>query len=85
MALGSTQPVTEFSTRNLPGSKWRPAHKAGKLATSHLRAYCPENVGASTSHNPMGFPRLYYDILTTLTNFWILENYESILHLKRVA
>jgi hypothetical protein len=25
MALGSTQPLTEMSTRNLPGSKGRPA------------------------------------------------------------
>jgi hypothetical protein len=26
MALGSTQPLTEMSTRNLPGGKERPAH-----------------------------------------------------------
>jgi hypothetical protein len=32
MALGSTQPLTETSTRNLPGSKKRPARKADKLA-----------------------------------------------------
>jgi hypothetical protein len=31
MALGSTQLVTEMSTRNLPGGKERPAHKADKL------------------------------------------------------
>jgi hypothetical protein len=34
MALGSTQPLTEMSTRNLPGGKWRPAHRADKLTTS---------------------------------------------------
>jgi hypothetical protein len=28
MALGSTQPQTEMSTRNPPGGKGRPAHKA---------------------------------------------------------
>jgi hypothetical protein len=28
MALGSTQPVTEMCTRNLPGGKGRPARKA---------------------------------------------------------
>jgi hypothetical protein len=44
MALGSTQPLTEMSTRNLPGGKGRPA----------LKADCLENVRASTSHNPMG-------------------------------
>jgi hypothetical protein len=31
MALRSTQPLTEMSTRNLPGSKGRPAHKSDKL------------------------------------------------------
>jgi hypothetical protein len=31
MALGSTQPVTEMSTRNLPGSKGQPARKADNL------------------------------------------------------
>jgi hypothetical protein len=31
MTLGSTQPLTEMSTRNLPGGKGRPAHKADKF------------------------------------------------------
>jgi hypothetical protein len=31
MALGSTQPLTGMSTRNLPGGKWRPARKADNL------------------------------------------------------
>jgi hypothetical protein len=31
MALGSTQPLTEMSTRNVPGVKGRPAHKADTL------------------------------------------------------
>jgi hypothetical protein len=33
IALGSTQPLTEMSTRNLPGGKKRPGRKADKLAT----------------------------------------------------
>jgi hypothetical protein len=32
MALGSTQPLTEMSTRNLPGGKKRPAIRADNLA-----------------------------------------------------
>jgi hypothetical protein len=32
MALGSTQPLTEISTKNLPGCKKRPAHRAENLA-----------------------------------------------------
>jgi hypothetical protein len=39
MALGSTQPLTEMSTRNLPGGKKRPAHRADNLA-----ANCEPNV-----------------------------------------
>jgi hypothetical protein len=39
MALGSTQPLTEMSTRNLPGGKGRPAREAG-----HLTAICEPTV-----------------------------------------
>jgi hypothetical protein len=35
VALGSTQPLTEASTRNLPGGKKRPARSADNLA-NHL-------------------------------------------------
>jgi hypothetical protein len=31
MALGSTQPLTEMSTRDIPGGKGRPARKADNL------------------------------------------------------
>jgi hypothetical protein len=31
MALGSTQPLMEMSTKNLPGGKGRPARKADNL------------------------------------------------------
>jgi hypothetical protein len=31
MALGMTQPLTEMSTRNLPGGKGRPALKADNI------------------------------------------------------
>jgi hypothetical protein len=33
MASGSTQPITEMSTRNLPEGKGRPARKADNLTT----------------------------------------------------
>jgi hypothetical protein len=32
MDLGSTQPLTEMSTRNFSGGKKRPAHRADNLA-----------------------------------------------------
>jgi hypothetical protein len=38
MAQGSTQPLTEMSTRNLPEGKWRPACKA-----VNLTAICERN------------------------------------------
>jgi hypothetical protein len=48
-ALGSTQPLTEMSTRSLPGGKRWPAHKA-----LNLKAICEmivwKNVGVSTSY-----------------------------------
>jgi hypothetical protein len=31
VALGSTQPLTEISTRNLPGGKGRPARKTDNI------------------------------------------------------
>jgi hypothetical protein len=39
MALGSTQSLTEMSTRKLPGGKERPARRADNLA-----AICEPNV-----------------------------------------
>jgi hypothetical protein len=63
MVLRSTQPLTEMSNRNLPGSKRRPAHKA-----DNLTAICEPTVykmwGASTSHNPMGFHGLLQEEFT---------------------
>jgi hypothetical protein len=53
MALGSTQPLTEMSTRDLPGGKGRPVSKTDNL-TAICEPDCLENVEASTSHNRMG-------------------------------
>jgi hypothetical protein len=53
MALGSTQPLTEMSTRNFPGGK---SGRQVRLTTSppSVSRLSRENVGASTSHNPTG-------------------------------
>jgi hypothetical protein len=53
MGLGSTQPLTEMSTRNLPGVKGARRVRLTTLPPSVSRL-SGENVGASTSHNPMG-------------------------------
>jgi hypothetical protein len=48
MTLGSTEPPTEMSTRNLPAGRGRPARKADNLVD------CLDSVGSWTSHNPIG-------------------------------
>jgi hypothetical protein len=53
MALRSTQPLTEMSTRNLPGGKGMLVRKADNL-TAICEPIVLETVGASTSHNTMG-------------------------------
>jgi hypothetical protein len=53
MALGSTQPLTEMSTKNLPGVKGGIRVRLTNLPPSVSRR-SRENVGASTSHNTMG-------------------------------
>jgi hypothetical protein len=62
MALGSTQPLTEMSNRNLPGGKGRPGRKTDKLSADGL-----ENVGASPSHNPIGLHGLLQGYFTFFT------------------
>jgi hypothetical protein len=52
MALGSTQPVTEMSTTNLPAGKVWVARKAATLPPSVSRL-SRENMGTLTSHKPM--------------------------------
>jgi hypothetical protein len=65
MALGSTQTLTEMSTRNLPGSKGRPARKADNLTAI---CECSEDVGTSTSH-PHGPSRPVTGIALPFTHF----------------
>jgi hypothetical protein len=57
MALESTQPLTEMSTKNLPWGKGRPVQ--GWQRCRHLWANCLENVRASTSRNHKGLHGLY--------------------------
>jgi hypothetical protein len=63
MALGSIQPLTEMSTRDLPGVGWGGVGWGGEVKGGRrvsltlppsVSRLCRENVGASTSHDPMG-------------------------------
>jgi hypothetical protein len=56
MALGLTQPLTEMSTRNLPGDKERSERKSDNL-TAICEPIFYKIVGASRSRNYMGLPR----------------------------
>jgi hypothetical protein len=64
MALGSTQLLTEMSTRNFPGDKKRPARRADNLAA----IYEPNvwKCGSLTSRNPKGLRGLYKENLPFL-------------------
>jgi hypothetical protein len=56
VALVSTQPLTEMSTRNLPGGKRRPARKtvtASQPSLSRFYRKCG-NLDVSKSHRPPG-------------------------------
>jgi hypothetical protein len=61
MAQGSTQPLTEMSTRKIPGGV--------KASLSRLSK---ENVGASTSHTPMGLHGLITGIALLYFTFLLL-------------
>jgi hypothetical protein len=54
VTLGSTQPLTEMNTRNLPGGKGRPVRKA-----DNLTAICrlPRKYGNLDVSQPYGPPR----------------------------
>jgi hypothetical protein len=60
MALGSTQPLTEMSTRNIPGGR------IGLTTLPPSVNRMSENMGASTSRNPKGLQGLYRDNFTCL-------------------
>jgi hypothetical protein len=56
MALGSTQPLTEMSTRNLPGGKGRPARKADLTAIWEPDVSQPYGPPWSVAGNTAGVP-----------------------------
>jgi hypothetical protein len=64
MALGSTQPLTEMSTRNLPGGK---SGRVGLTTSPPSVCRMSENVGASISRIHKGLHGLYgYNFTFTL-------------------
>jgi hypothetical protein len=64
MALGSTQPLTKMSFRNLPGVK--SGRRVGLTTLLPPESRLSENVGTLTSRNPKGLHGLYRDNSTLL-------------------
>jgi hypothetical protein len=64
MALGSTQPITEMRTRNLPGGKGQPAREV-----ENLTAICEPIVGTMQEPRPLttlwAFTACYRDSFNT--------------------
>jgi hypothetical protein len=63
MALGSTQPLTEISTRNLPGGV-KSGRYVGLTILTPSMCRMSETVRASISRNPRGLHGLYRNNLT---------------------
>jgi len=64
MALGLTQPLTEISTRNISRGYRRQMRTADNLTSFMCRLSW--NLGASTTWNPQGLPRLVMGLLYLL-------------------
>jgi hypothetical protein len=74
---GSTQPPREMTTRNLPGGKGWPAHKANNL-TATCEPICLEECGSLDVSHPCGSPWLVTGIALSFSpttaevrNTWI--------------
>jgi hypothetical protein len=80
VALGSTQALTEMSTRNLPGGKGRPARPV-RLTTlpPSVSRLSRESVGAWTSHNRMGLHGLLQGV------FMPMQVWQALLQLAEEA
>ena len=78
MALGSTQPLTEMSTRNISWWQRRPLPRVDNLTTFMCRLSW--NLGASTCWNPLGLSRplmgllyLYLCLLRVYVCMWTMS------------
>jgi hypothetical protein len=73
MALGSTQPLTEMSTRNIPGGEGRPARKADILT-----AICEPTV--YKMWEPQHLTALWVSMARYRDSFTLVTRYDQVQH-----
>jgi hypothetical protein len=73
MALGSTQPLTKMSTRNLPGGKGRPARKDDNLTAICELIVCKmwEPRHLTTIWTSTGCCRDIFTFFIIITNYFL--------------
>jgi hypothetical protein len=93
MALGSTQPLTEMSTRNIPGGEWQLALKADNLTAicepMVYKMWEPQHLTAlwvstacyrDTFTLPLSWPRFIFVSFSLPKKFWDSAIFFHILH-----
>jgi len=73
MALGSTQPLTEMSTRSISWGQRRPCVR---LTTYHHPVSLSRNLGALTSWNPLGLSRSVMGLLYLYLYLRLIDLYQ---------